>query len=77
MRNQINQQTKERLLKSGYSFFFQDFVDLGSVGIDFGEDEDSGGFEYHKLTDKQLKCKYIYLCLHMFRGTMRPTSRCT
>ncbi|XP_052696466.1 neo-calmodulin-like [Crassostrea angulata] len=38
-----------------------DFVDLGSVGIDFGEDEDSGGFEYHKLTDKQLKlCKECF-----------------
>lgn len=34
---------------------------MGSVGIDFGEDEDSGGFEYHKLTDQQLKsCKECF-----------------
>lgn len=42
---------------------------MGSVGIDFGEDEDSGGFEYHKLTDQQLKCKYTHIYLHMFTGT--------
>lgn len=53
-----------------FVFFFQDFVDLGLVGIDFGEDEDLGGFEYYKFIDKQFKCKYIYLCLYMFRGMM-------
>lgn len=42
---------------------------MGSVGIDFGEDEDSDGFEYHKLTDQQLKCKYTHIYLHMFTGT--------
>lgn len=35
----------------GDLFFFQDFVDLGLVGIDFGEDEDLGGFEYYKFID--------------------------
>lgn len=39
---------------------------MGSVGIDFGEDEDSSGFEYHKLTDQQLKCKYTHIYLHMY-----------
>ena len=36
----------------------QEFVDLNAVGVDFGEEDEMGGFDYHKLTEDQLKRMY-------------------
>ena len=30
-------------------------MDLNAVGVDFGEEDEMGGFDYHKLTPDQLK----------------------
>ncbi|XP_022333665.2 uncharacterized protein LOC111130740 [Crassostrea virginica] len=38
-----------------------EFVDLNAVGVDFGEENEMGGFDYHKLTEDQLKlCKECF-----------------
>ena len=33
-------------------------MDLNAVGVDFGEEDEMGGFDYHKLTPDQLKRMY-------------------